>query len=803
MLTPLRITGTRQHTAMRLRHIFFRWPAYCFYAALAAGSVILGWKAMSVQPVCIVLILLGMFLHVLNMYLREELENDALPLPELTNPAAMFSMEMFRHFGRKTSIGGADLLEAAVSTSRGRFILEEMGINWAEFLSSCLKESSESIDVAQFLQYAIERLPEWEETRVDANIVLLLYCEHVASCKALMQSADLSVEDLEGIIFWERFHHRFRASEPAWTPEAISRNSAMGRSWVTGYTDALDQLTSEVNATKHVYGEASIIAHRDIIDQVLRVLARGKQKNVLLTGEVGTGKRTLIGNIAIALRARERAMHQTYTRVLLLHTEMLLSGVGNPDTFLLNALARAESSGHFILAIRDLSLLLRTDNSNLKAIVMKCLEAKNISVIGIVDSRDYHTLIKSDPMLDSQFERIPVEDTDENETMAIMMARYFTGEKRGGIRMTYRALRSIVSLSKRYLASSGGFPGKAVDVMDDAIVRAREQRHAFVTEEHIRDVISAKGRVNVQKVSGDERTRLLHLAEAMREKIIDQDPAVKAVAGALKRARLDLSERKRPIGTFLFLGPTGVGKTQTAKVLAEEYFGSDDAIIRLDMNEFSHADSVFGIVGSSENGEGFLAQKVHDKPFSLILLDEIEKAHPHVLNLFLQILDEGFLHDSRGMKTDFRNTIIIATSNAGALFIRDYMKEHTVEDREQLKTPLLDTIMRDKIFSPEFLNRFDDVVIFYPLTHDGARRVAELMISDIVSDVLKRRGITVRIEEDFVHALVDRGYSMEFGAREMRRTITEMIEDYLAEYLLRHDIKRGEEIVIRHEDISY
>lgn len=799
MNTPLNISGTRQYAAVRIRRYLLHWPALTAYVVILVAGLLLGFDQNSLLLPFLIIIALSMYLHVLCMYLREELENDALPLSIDATPADYLSYAIIAHLDGRTQIGGGDLLQVAVSTPRGTFLLEEMGIQKEALLVRCMQKTDTSIDITPFLLYAKSRLSEMNETRIDATVIIRLLFEHVDCCKALLAEADISEEDLEGITFWERFHHHFRASEPFWTPDAIQRNSAMGRSWVIGYTDALDQLTMEACSTEHVCGEESIIAHRDIIEQILRVLSRGKQKNVVLTGEVGTGKRTLIGNMAIALRTRERSMHQTYTRVLMLQTEKLLSGVGNPDTFLLNALARAQSSGHFILVIRDLTLLLRTENMNLKAIVHKCLEAKNISVIGIVDVREYHSLIKIDPILDSQFERISVEDTDDTDTMTILMAHLFSRESKG-IRMTYRALRSVIDLSKRYLTASGGFPGKGIDVMDDAVARACELGHRHVTEEHIREVISLRSKVNIQKISGDDRARLLRLETVMREKIIDQDVAVKAVTGALKRAKLDLSERKRPIGTFLFLGPTGVGKTQTAKVLAQEYFDSEDAIIRLDMNEFSHADSVFGIIGSTNDGEGFLSQKIHDKPFSLILLDEIEKAHPNVLNLFLQILDEGFLHDSRGLKTDFRNTIIIATSNAGALFMRDYLKEHTEEDRTKLKTILLDTIIREKVFSPEFLNRFDDTIVFYPLSHTGATKVAELMIGDIVNDVQKRRGITVRVAEEYVHDLVERGYSMEFGAREMRRTITEMIEDYLAEYLLNHDVKRGEEILIKQEE---
>lgn len=802
-ISVINIGETKPHVAMAMRFYFFGWPMMIFAGVVLALVAALSLKMKSVIPFASVSAIVLFALHVIHRYLRERLENEEHPIGREASIQEYLATDIVRRLKRRKFVSAGDLLWASIATKRGKFILEEMGISGTEMISTCWNEVNERIDITQFLRYASEQMHELNETRIDANVILFLLFTNIDSCRELLHKADMSDDDLRGLIYWEGFHHRYRVHEPFWKPDAIRSNSSMGRSWVSGYTDALDQLTSEVNALEHESGEKSVVVHKDIVENVLRVLSRGKQKNVLLTGKVGVGKKTLVENIAIGLRSQERAHHQNFTRVLMLHTEKLLSGVGNPDTFMLHALARAQRSGHLILVIRDIALLLRSANANLQAVLMKCLEASNISVIGLADIRDYHTSIKTNPLLDSQFEKIAVEDASDEETMTVLMAHFFSMERRH-VHITYKALKSIVELSKRYLSSIGGFPGKAVDVMDDAVMRALETGNAFVTEEHVRDVISMKSKVNVQKVTSGEKERLLNLEQKLKSKIIGQDNAVKAVCSALKRARIDLSERKRPMGTFLFLGPTGVGKTQTAKVLAEEYFGSADAIIRLDMNEYSHEDSVIGIVGSAKSGEeGFLAQRVQDKPFSLILLDEIEKAHPNVLNLFLQILDEGFLNDSRGMKTDFRNTIIIATSNAGALFIRDFVKANRQFDKDQFKSQLLETIIRERMFSPEFVNRFDEVVLFYPLSHEGAADVAMLMLGDIINEVQKRRGFSVKVEEDVIHALVERGYSVEFGAREMRRTITEMIEDYLAEYLLRHDVKRGEEIIIAHGDLKY
>lgn len=802
--STLDLTGSRTYLGVKLERRYFGWTARALYLLALAPFAWVALQFGNVQPFFVVLGLMAFSLHILHHFIADKLGSDGGHSLYASDIASLLAFDIVRRLKRERITVG-DLLEAAVQSERGSFMLKEMGIDGRELLKACKQEVEDTVDLMPFLDYIVRMLPVLDERVVDGNILLYLLFQHIPTCKDVLHAADLSVDELQGVMQWEAFHHRFRLCSSSVDPETIRRAGSVGRSWIMGYTDALDWLTDELPTTQQTCGEGSVVIHRDVIESVLAVLSRARLRNILVLGKHGVGKRTMIRNVACVLHDHEVRNHLPFTRMLVLKTQQLMSGVENPDAFFLRAFQRASGAGNFLIVIEDLGVFLKSASQPLIAVFLKFLESRSIAIIGIADTQDYHNLVKTDPALDNMFEKIPVEDASDDETMKVLMAHSFAASARTGVTVTYKAMKVLIELSQRYLSARGGFPGKAIDIFDDVILRVKQSGETVMRESHVREIVSVRSRVNVQKVTQEEREKLLKLEDTMKERVIDQDWAVKSVVNSLKRARLELGVRKRPVGTFLFLGPTGVGKTQTAKVLAEEYFGSVDSVIRLDMNEFSNEDSVYGIIGSPSGGtrEGFLAQRVQDNPFSLILLDEIEKAHPKVLNVFLQILDEGMLNDARGTRTDFRNTIIIATSNAGALTIRDYVKKHPNYDPNDFKGELLDSILKDRIFTPEFVNRFDDTILFTPLSQKTVKKVAALMLDEVLQEVQRNRGIHVKIEDDVLDALVEHGYNIEFGAREMRRTITDVIEDYLADYLLRNDMKRGETITIKKDNLHW
>lgn len=308
----------------------------------------------------------------------------------------------------------------------------------------------------------------------------------------------------------------------------------------------------------------------------------------------------------------------------------------------------------------------------------------------------------------------------------------------------------------------------------------------------------------LQSVAEEEKSTLINLEEKLHQRMVGQEEAVRAVSDALRRARTRVGSSKKPIGSFLFLGPTGVGKTELSKTLAWAYFGDERSMVRMDMNEFQSLQGVDRFIGRKVSGTdqlegGEFVKKVREKPFSVVLLDEIEKAHPDILNLFLQMLDEGYITDGMGEKVILSNAIIIATSNAGANLIREGVA--AARPLSDLKNELLEYLQKENLFRPEFLNRFDGVILFKPLTQEELKQVAHLMFEQTISK-MREEGYQIDIEEAALDYLVSVGYKPEYGAREMRRVFQDKIESYLAKKILDNKITKGEPFQIALADIQ-
>ena len=703
------------------------------------------------------------------------------------------------------------LIEAISKSQRGQSILTYMGLVPETFYTKMrdlnLEQEGIIIPIDEFLDKVNNTRISWEERRIGAHIMLYVLFEQNGIFQALLDQLDLSREDFLHIIAWEALYHNNTIKIMSWSPEGMYKNfGSLGRAWTIGYTNDLDRITEDITESIVHRDPHRVIIHQDILKRVLTNLSNSNRHNILLLGDIGVGKRSLISNLAFTIRQYQIEKNINLSRVLKLNTTDLISGTPDAAQYLLNALNYAEKSGNIILVIENISELFLSADDEVRNIIVKFLNSRIINVIGLDNLEGYHSGVKSFPIIDSLFESITVENASEEDTMYVLMMTSFDLSKVYNKYITYQSLRAVMSFSERYV-SKGGFPGKAVEILSDAVNQANAENSPFVLESHIRTVVSERTNINVNTLQNNQKDALLSLEDKLQTEIKGQSEGVTAIVNALKRAQLDVKQRDKPIGTFLFLGPTGVGKTETAKALAKHYFGSSDRMIRLDMNEFGSAESVYGILGAPAGEddvfqEGFLTKRVQDKPFSLILLDEIEKAHKQVLNIFLQILDEGFLTDNRGIKTDFRNSIIIATSNAGALFLREFLKAHPKFDKVSFKQELIDNIIKGKEFAPEFINRFTDVIVYYPLELTTVSEIAGKIISSMISNFDQERGIQLEVTQDVIDYLAQKGYNQDFGARELERTISSILETYLANYMLINTVKRGDRILVKLSDIN-
>ena len=532
-----------------------------------------------------------------------------------------------------------------------------------------------------------------------------------------------------------------------------------------------------------------------------------------------------------------------------------------------NVLAEAAATDNVLLFIDELHTIIGAGGSegSLDAanIMKPMLSRGQIQVIGATTVDEFRKHVEKDAALARRFQPILVEEPDEEECVQILEGLREAYEKHHGVVISPEALRAAVSLSARYI-SDRFLPDKAIDLMDEACSRrqlgyyhgnrqseklsgqirelskvledalsegrfedaheihekinelsgriekqkAREKKKAKeegvkVTAEDIARTVSDWTKIPVQKLTMDEGRKLIRLEKTLHERIIGQEEAVSAVSRAIRRGRAGLKDPARPIGSFLFLGPTGVGKTELSKALADTVFGSEESMIRVDMSEYMEKFSVSRLVGSPPGYVGYdeggqLSEQVRRHPYSVILFDEIEKAHPDIFNILLQVLDEGHITDSHGRKVDFKNTILIMTSNAGAQSIQSPKKlgfgsSDAKADYETMKGTVMEEVKR--IFRPEFLNRIDETIVFHSLTRDEIRKIVTLLLKELKKRAADQMGITLKVRPAVTAHIAEAGFDEKYGARPLRRAIQKQLEDALAENLLSGTIKSGQTVV--------
>lgn len=529
-------------------------------------------------------------------------------------------------------------------------------------------------------------------------------------------------------------------------------------------------------------------------------------------------------------------------------------------------IAEVRAAGNVILFVDELHTLIGAggaegamDASN---ILKPALSRGEVQMIGATTRTEYRKYIEKDAALERRFQPVYVEEPTREETIAILQGLRSKYEEHHGVTISDDALEAATDYAIRYI-NDRFLPDKAIDLIDEAAsrkklgifagnktakkaeetrhnleealeaalaegdieaaqalkkdldktdkkiektkhnMREKEQEQMLVTEEDVADVVSVWTKIPVSKITQTESQRLLKLEEILHKRVVGQNEAVETVAKAIRRGRVGLKDPKRPIGSFLFLGPTGVGKTELSKALAEAMFGNENAIIRVDMSEYMEKHSVSKMIGSPPGYVGFeeggqLSEQVRKNPYSVILFDEIEKAHPDVFNVLLQVLDDGRITDSQGRTVDFKNTIIIMTSNAGAQRIVDPKKlgfsnvENAESEHKNMKNNVMEEIKR--MFKPEFLNRIDDIIVFRALSKEDVKGIAALMLKELKNRLAKQMDITLTYGDTVKNFIFEKGYDKKYGARPLKRAIQNNIEDSLAEEILSGKIQASDKV---------
>ena len=616
-----------------------------------------------------------------------------------------------------------------------------------------------------------------------------------------------------------------------------------------------------------------VIGRDQEITRALQVLGRRTKNNPVFRGEPGVGKTAIAEGIAIRIATGDVPQKFINKQIIMLDMGSVVAGTkyrGEFENRMKNIIEEVRQHPEIILFIDELHTLIGAGGSegsvDASNILKPALSRGEIQIMGATTYDEYQKYIEKDRAFERRFAAIDIDEPSVDTTITMLQGLKEKYEKYHHVVLTDEAIEAAAKLSDRYL-SDRKLPDKAIDLMDEASSTANlaedsldkklselqkawqqletakrqaiiendfeaakkirseqqdvikkqerlEKRQAnkkapIITATNIAELLAQWTGIPASQMQESESKRLLNLETELHHRVIGQEQAVNVVARAIRRSRSGLNDPKRPIGSFMFLGPTGVGKTELAKTIAEFLFGSEDALIRVDMSEFMSRENVSRLVGSAPGYVGYeeggqLTEQVRHKPYSVILFDEVEKAHPEVFNILLQVLDDGYLKDAKGRHVDFKNTIIIMTSNLGATELRDdkqvgFGAQTTINDEAMAKK--MQEAMKQH-FRPEFINRIDEVVVFHSLKEEQIAQIVKLMISDVARRVAEQ-GYELKVTQTAIKAIAKEGFDVEYGARPLRRTIQKEIEDRLADLLLENQLAPASKITIGYKNNEF
>lgn len=717
------------------------------------------------------------------------------------NPGAMsdgdsVALELVLHsevLGKLKGIEKPEQLWAAlVGSWQQRFFTARYGI-WNDYFEQGVPKITTNMQELLTHAISISRAHSRDELSVGALLVALVNA--IPGSDGDLAALHLDTKELETSVDW--IVH---------TEHIISRLNdkplfgGIARDWTAGYTPTINQLARNVSAEVEQGGflHRDLAVHNTAVHEMLQFMSQGKQ-NVALIGEPGTGRTTTVYSFAQnLLLAKDVPTNLKYHKIYSLNATSLVSRAsdkGMLETLMMRVFSEAQKSKSAIIFLDEAHAFFSegTGSVDLSEVLTQVIEAAHIPIILAMSPTDWQNLGTKNPALTALINVQKIDEPNEQDTMRILEDEALLLESRHHVTFTYQALKEAYRLAERYQHEMA-FPGRALKVMEGSVNHAVDH---IVSDASVQASLEATTGVKLQQTTQAESTELLNLEEQIHTRMINQVRAVKVVSDALRRARSGVNNPNKPIGTFLFLGPTGVGKTELAKAVAATYFKSEDQMVRIDMNEFTLETDATRLLDMN-NSNGLLAQ-ISRQPFSVVLFDEIEKAHPKIVDIFLQLLDEGIMRDSNNKQVSFRDAVVIATSNAGADKIRAYIDAG--KEVSEFEQPFINELIEGNLFRPEFLNRFDEMVVFRPLKKDELLLLVDMLLAQ-VNATLERQKVSVTLDEQSKQWLVEHGYDAKLGARPLRRTIQRTVENIIAKKLLEPSFVPGSVIAITVADLD-
>ncbi len=608
--------------------------------------------------------------------------------------------------------------------------------------------------------------------------------------KNILEKHATTLQQLTHAASWlERLYIKEIEREKWWSEQNLFKTQPFASDWAYGQTDTLEKygsfIPSEYSGAESYQGE---------INKIELVLSKPTSPYALVIGESETGTLTLIQGLAGRISEthdKHAALHGK--RIFMLNTSHLFQIVKNGQDFeatFSGVLFEAERVGNVVFAIDNFSLFIESAQSlgvDGIMLLVSCLRVSSMPLIVLADTHLYFQKIQKHTELSQYFEVVQTSIKDKESLLFYIQDHVLQVEGMYEVTFLYQTLEVIAESAERYFEGEA-LREKALDLLIEVAEVVKAEKGRVVTTENVLSLIKQKTGIPTGQINEEEKEKLLNLESLLHQKVIGQNEAIVSIANALRRSRSGIGKHNKPIGSFLFLGPTGVGKTETTKALSDIFFGEKAPMVRFDMSEYSGADGLARLIGQN-NSSGLLADAIRERHYGVLLLDEFEKASKEVHNLFLQILDEGFFSDSTGKHVNLRNMIIVATSNAGSAFIIS----QTGEDLQKNKPDIINQIISQGIFRPELLNRFDGVILFESLNQEQVGKVIQLMLKDL-SHRLEEKGVEILVTDELVQYLMSHGTDARFGARPLNRLIADVIEEKIAEGLISGNIMSGAKV---------